>query len=457
MPKKSGQRSTASSHLAFGSCVRPLSVLFLALVVTSFAQNEPDVAPSEGHGVIDTIIVAGNHKTKDYVILDEMTLRKGSQATDAAMQFDKGRIYSLGLFTSVEVSFDTLEGTGLLLVDVKERWFLIPVPIFGFLDGDPKKPFYGAGLLHSNVGGRNQKLFVSAVFGHNPSLSLFFSDPLIDRKLQLFASGRASYSRIRNRSVAEAAKTGNFDERHHDLNATVGKRLDLYQTLSFNIGYRVVRVDDYLPPRTVSAAGRDRFLYTSVNYQNDTRDLREYPMSGEYLNVWATKYGLGESAVDFARFGADARKYFPLPLGSAIAARVHGTFVSGGFVPTYSRVYFGYAQRLRGHFTTVFEGENMAGSSVELRIPILTPRVFVFDALPIPDEFAVWRFGIGLALFGDAGTTWFRGETVALRSVASGYGIGIDFQLPYSTVIRSAYARNEAGDGEFILDFSWAW
>ena len=38
-------------------------------------------------------------------------------------------------------------------------------------------------------------------------------------------------------------------------------------------------------------------------------------------------------------------------------------------------------------------------------------------------------------------------------SFATGYGAGIHFLLPYSVVLRTEYAWNEYGMGQFIIDF----
>jgi opacity protein-like surface antigen len=70
----------------------------------------------------------------------------------------------------------------------------------------------------------------------------------------------------------------------------------------------------------------------------------------------------------------------------------------------------------------------------------------------LPPEFSYWRFGIGLALFGDTGTTWFRGEKITWSSLYSGYGGGLDFLLPYGLVVRLAYAWNDIRQGQFLLD-----
>ena len=403
-------------------------------------------------GMIDTVIVTGNDKTKESVILREMTLKTGVEATPEAIEFDRGRIYSIGLFTSVDISFVPFEGKNLLVVDVKERWYIIPLPLFGFRDRDPKKPYYCAGLLHNNFRGLNQKLFGSVVFGYNPSLAFQFSDPWIDRDNNLYFSGGLSFSRIRNRSAIAATNTGNFDELHYDINASLGKRFTIYKTVGINLGYQMVEVTENQPGRTVASNGTDRFLYGSISFSHDSRDLRDYSTQGTLVSLYITKYGFGESELSFTRLGADIRRFTPLPFNFTFATRVHGSIVSGGVIPTYARSYFGYGERIRGYFKTVFEGENIAGTSLELRWHLLKPRTIMFSAVSIPQEFAVWRFGISLALFADAGTTWFRGDNVSINSFASGYGGGIVFLLPYDFVVRAEYAWNEYGKGQFVFD-----
>lgn len=448
-----GQRENAGRRAINSGAAALTLVAVLRLFITPHlcAQEIRRLPPSDTLGVVDTIIVSGNEKTKAYVILDEMTVKPGSIATYRGLDFDRNRIYSLGLFTRVDMYYDSLDGIRFLNVDVGERWYIIPVPLFGFRDGDPKKPFFGAGLLHNNLGGRNQKLFASVVLGYNPSASLFFSDPLIDREHNLFFSGNLSFSRVRNRSAIAAALRGDFDEHHYNISATLGKRLSLYETAALSLGYQVVRIDEYEPGRTVSPSGRDDFLNGTMVYTYDSRDLREYASRGTFASLFVTKYGFGESELSFTRFGTDLRRYIPLPWNLTLASRVHTTLTSGGTVPTYTRMYFGYGERIRGHFSTVFEGESIAGGTVELRFPLMAPRTFVFNSIPLPPEFSVWRFGISLELFAETGAAWF-GQRVQWNSFSSGYGGGLVFLLPYGYVVRTEYALNEFRNGQFILD-----
>lgn len=418
---------------------------FLLLASPAFSQGIPGVP------VIDTIVVVGNEKTERYVIVDEMGLQPGSPVTPLQLTYDRDRIYSLGLFTSVDLQFDSLHVPRTLYVMVRERWHIIPHLILGFRDGDPKKIYYGAGFLHNNLRGRNQKLYLSLAFGYDPAFALSYLDPLFDHEHRLYLGFSLSYSRIRNRSV-EAAAAGDFDEHHYDAFATLGKRFNLNERFGLRFGFSSVIVSEYASGRTQSPDGRDDFLTLGAQYTLDTRDLAEYASRGAFTDLSLVKVGFGEGDVNYGRVGIDLRRYEPTLFDVTFVARGYGSLAFGGEVPTYGRAYLGYAERVRGYFNDVFEGENVVLGTIEFRIPIFPPRVFHLKGLPIPQEFAFWRLGLGLAVFADAGTTWLRGDDLTYSSLRSGYGAGLDFILPYSLMVRISYALNDRGRGEFILD-----
>ncbi len=434
----------------------PLLFLLTTTTLSTFSQQVLPPAPDTPLGLLDTIMVSGNEKTKSYVILDEMTLRKGAVVTPSLLEYDRNRIYSLGLFTRVDLWYDSLGTVRFLLVDVRERWFFIPFPTFGFRDGDPKRPYYGAGVLHTNVGGRNQKLYASLTLGYDPSASLSFVDPLLNRKASLYGAVSVSFSRPKNKSDREAALTGEYYETHFNLGGTLGKRFSLHQSAGITLGYTSITVPQYFPGRTASPDGRDSFLWGTLSFTHDTRDLAEYASRGLFAGLSVTENGFGESALSYTRTSGDFRGYLPLPAGCTIAMRAFASMASGGDVPVYGHSYFGYGERIRGFYNEVAEGEDLVLASAELRFAVLPARTIQVSGLPIPEQFTIWRFGISLALFADAGSTWLRGEPFGLRTLSSGVGAGIHFLLPYSAIARVEYARNSAHRGEWILGFRGA-
>jgi len=432
------------------------NIFLVSCYSVALSQDSLDVVtpPADSSTIqlrIDQIIIVGNHQTKDYVILREMSVKSGSTLSLDQLEYEKNRIYSLGLFNQVELSTVPSEsGLVNLIVAVSERWYIFPYPIFGIKDRDWSKLFYGLGVLHSNFRGRNEKLSTSLVLGYDPSVSLWYRNSFLDHKGTYFLDTRVSYSKVRNKSLIAQQGAANFDERHVYVSAAVGRRFGNYNSVWVSSGYEIVDVTDDPQASTLSPNGIDRFPLFGLGYIHDTRDLAEYPAYGMFARATITKFGFPASQINFVRYAADLRRYVPFASRFILTGRLFTDLVAGGRTPAYNRVYFGYGNRIRGHFKEVMEGENIMGASSELHFTLLSPRYYTFMFLPA--EFEIWRFAISLAAFADAGAVWFRGEQLALNRFARGYGVGIHFLLPYSTVLRLEYAWNEVRRGQFIFD-----
>jgi len=418
-------------------------VLGLGLCSSLYARVLPDSL------VVSKIVVVGNETTRDYVILREMSLKVGAPLDSLAMDLDRKHIYSLQLFNKVDLDYTAEGNQATVFVRVSERWYVFPIPIFGFKYRDLKKPFYGVALIHQNFRGRNEKIMASAVFGYDGWFNLAYQNPKLTSDDDIFLRSHVGFSHVRNQNTSE----GEYDQRVYAGSLTVGKRYGLYKMLLGFAGYDQWEVSDPQPGWTVAPSGKDHFITLGALFLYDRRDIREYATAGEYMAITATKYGLGESDVNLFRYGIDVRDYEPLGNGVSICGRIFGSFLSGGLSPTYLHEYFGHGDRIRGYYSTVLEGEDILGSSVELRVPILKPRYETVSIPFLPPEFSVWRYGLYAGIFADAGTTWFRTDQVLEGPWYAGYGAGLQFLLPYSFVLRTEYAFNQHGRGQFVLGF----
>jgi outer membrane protein assembly factor BamA len=394
------------------------------------------------------IVIEGNETTKDHVILREMSNRVGSPLDTAELEQDQKRIYSLQLFNKVDISYTTDQRAATVVVKVSERWYIFPFPIVGFKYHDIKNVYYGAGLIHQNFRGRNEKVMAAGALGYDPWFNLSYRNPKLTDD-DLFLQLQLGFTHMRNQNVTQ----GEYDQEILSGYASLGKRFGLFTTLTGVVGYDEWKVNDTQPGRTLSPDGKDHYVVLSGGFLYDKRDLREYPLEGDFVSLSATKYGIGESAVDLFRYQIDVRKYQPLTGDISLCARGFGNFLGGGRSPSYLHAYFGFFDRIRGYYTTVFEGEEQLGGSAELRLEIFKPRYLTVSLPGLPPEFSVWRYGLYAGLFADAGTTWYRTDSFADVPWRAGYGAGLHFLLPYSFVLRTEYAFNQQGRGEFILGF----
>ena len=95
--------------------------------------------------------------TKEHVILREMSLKIGDTLTQQAKDLDRNNIYNLRLFNKVDIEDSVYQNQATVIVTVSERWYFIPFPVLGMKYRDISKLYYGAGIMHQNFGGRNEK------------------------------------------------------------------------------------------------------------------------------------------------------------------------------------------------------------------------------------------------------------------------------------------------------------
>ncbi len=418
--------------------------LFALLFTCSLALS---AQPSDSLLTVRDVVIEGNLTTKDFVILREMALKPGEKVTAEKIEHDQKRIYNLQLFNKVELDVKPMGTEAVVIVRVDERWYLFPFPIVGIRYRNLHNLYYGAGLVHTNVRGRNEKLFFSFALGFDRWISLNYHNPRLTDGEDLVLGIQASYSRIRSLSVL----TDYYYQTNGKLGISLGRRFGLYQYLLGWVHYDIWHVTEPREGRTVSSDGRDAYLTIGASYTYDTRDLREYPTDGTYVMIFGSKYGLGESKVNLFRYGFDVRMHTMVKDVVSVGGRIFSNVSGGGIIPMYRKAYFGYDERIRGYFKTVLEGESLLGSSAELRLPLLKPRYYTLPFEFVP-QFNVLRYGLSLGVFADAGTIWNRDQQFFHQRWYTGYGVGLHFLLPYSLILRTEYALNNAGRGEFVLD-----
>ena len=165
--------------------------------------------------IVRKVVFIGNEKTKSEIIARELSFSVGSEFDTSKIEYNENRVYGTGLFNKVKIWFER-DSTGSDSVDVyvwvNERWYIWLFPIFGWRDRDLKKLYYGAGFLHSNFRGRNEKLVLSFALGYDPWIGIEYLNPWILGSKYWFYSIEAYYQRVRSRSQMLIDESGLFHE-----------------------------------------------------------------------------------------------------------------------------------------------------------------------------------------------------------------------------------------------------
>ncbi len=433
----------------------------LGTVTAGRAQSNDHIAQNFPAPKIARILISGNRHTKPQIIQREMKTQIGDTIDIATLQGDQKRILNLGLFNRVEL--DTLHGpAGVeLLIGVTERLYLFPFPIFFINEKDWGKASYGAGIVHTNFRGRNEIAALSGWAGYNPAFAADYSNPWIFGPAQMLTRFRFAVQRNRNRSFEKLGQE--VDENRLGASWSIGKRFGLFTYLYLSLGYTQLKFDPPVQGQTLDPSGRDRLPSAGLSFAYDRRDLFEYPRSGVFMRVWGQRTGFNSEYIHFWRYGADVRGYKKLYRNISIGGRAM-TELAQNKIPIYERVFLGYSNRVRGHFTRAEdkdEGENLTLASAELRFPLMPWRYFSISEAPMFGSYMQnMKFGISAGVFADYGRIWFQNPPVdGSRRVLPprfGYGVGLHFHLPYINLLRLELAFDEDGRSEIFTDIGVA-
>ncbi len=427
--------------------------LAFAFSAASVSAQPSDYAQFEGKKV-SKIVVVGNDKTRDIVILREMKTRVGDRFSAERIEQDRKRIQNLLLFTRVEIyaarSGDDQVG---LIIIVSERWHFFPYPLLFLNERSWDKWSYGVGVLHNNIRGLNNKLLAELWFGYNPGGQFSYVNPW-------FGGDRHYYYKASVYSMVMKSKTlqylPRFDEQYTGFSYTFGKRWGYHTYATMMLGYDYIRYPEEYRFLQPSQKGYQHAPMFGVGFRYDTRDLYEYPRSGWFIDLYA-KETTYPKQMDYLLFGADVRRYVRIYKNIALALR-GAVDLSRGKVPVFSRFFLGYRERIRGQFFTQREGDNRAIGSMELRFPLLPIRYIDMDyGGSVLGHYAQnLPFGVSAGLFVDAGAVWFQNGWSMEPSYLTGFGGGLHFHVPYADVLRVEYAFDPKFNGQVIIDIGVA-
>jgi hypothetical protein len=104
------------------------------------ARNRSQSRDSIGRYLeVDRILILGNKLTRNTIILRELRLKKGDIVNEVDLPYilekDEQKLFNLHLFHTVDMRvLDLNNGKIDILIEVDERWYTFPIPIFQLSD-----------------------------------------------------------------------------------------------------------------------------------------------------------------------------------------------------------------------------------------------------------------------------------------------------------------------------------
>jgi len=421
---------------------------------------------------INRVLIIGNKITRERIISRELSLKPGdtvsTQRLNLILQQDQQKIYNLRLFNTVTVKWLEINaGMADLLIEVNERWYTFPAPIFELSDRnfnewwenynhDLSRVNYGIRLYQYNFRGRNETLRFTAQFGFSRRFELLYRIPYIDRKQKHGLAFNFLYSEPKNLAYQTVDHKLEFQEGRETLkkgNAfgiTYTFRKSFYESHSFSFGYTSNTVADSIVNLNSNyyGDGTNHQDYGSITYSfnSEHRDVIAYPLTGYHVTAFIQKSGLGfgsdvnqwETNLTYSRYW-DLKKNFYL-------SNFSSAYLSTPNEQPYSMFSaLGYRRQLvKGYEVYVIEGPQFFLNKTTFRKKIFS-RTWDLNDMPL-EQFRYFPLTIYLKSYVDLGYVenypYYQERDLNTRlsnKLLAGAGAGIDIVTAYDAVLRFEY------------------
>jgi len=429
------------------------------------------------------IKVSGNKKTKTYIILREMLLKEGDTIRYArlsnVLSQSKSLVYNLNLFSEVNIESVLVNDSSMLLsVNVREKWFIYPIPQFQLTDrnfnewvkvyhADFDRVVYGAKLVHYNVSGRGDQLKIYLINGFTRGITFSYSTPYSNPGLTEgfhvnagFTQNQGTPFRTTYKNALVWYKPGGYVRNNIRLGLGYSRKRGYYKRTSYAITYQYIDVGDsvisarYNPGYFNQPKPYQSLVDLSFAFQYSRTDNINYPLKGRTYGVSVVKRGFQwNGSTNMLGIAATYNLYSPLFKKAGI---FHSLQLTGRLKLPFDQSYinlrnFGYGDvNLRGLEYYVIDGVAGALASYTVRKKLFGFKINVpFNIRQVP----FIPFNFYAKSYTDAGYSYIKPalESRLNNRFLYSYGFGLDVISLYDVNVSFEYSFNQLGENGLFL------
>lgn len=440
------------------------------------------IADSTGRFIhINRIFIIGNRITKDQIVLRELTLKTGdiiySAELPIILDLDKKKLINTRLFNTVEIRTLEFQDDQMdLLIDINERWYTFPSPIFELADRnfnewwqnynhDFKRVNYGVRLYQFNMRGRNETLRLTAQFGFQRRFEISYRFPYIDKKQKHGLIIDFDFLEAKNLAFRTVDHKLEFLKSEDLLKITRGGgltytyRKSFYASHALKVEYRSSTIYDTIVTLNPNYFGEGKttqqFGVISYQFTSDHRDYIGYPLTGYFLTMGIAKLGVGShDDVDKVDLNATFAGFISLKKNFFLSNNSIAYWSTPRDLPYSNFGALGYRKQLvRGYEIYVIEGPYYLLNKTTFKKRIFS-RAYTLNLMPIR-QFRYIPLSIFLKSYADVGYVRnypnYEINSRLSNKLLTGVGAGIDIVASYDAVFRFEYTFNGEGERGFFF------
>ncbi len=437
-------------------------------------------------GVLDSIKIYGNKKTKRKIILRELSIKIGDTLIfsdiEKIIERNKNNLLRHKLFNYVTIEYTIYNRNRILIkIIVEERWYLWPYLSVKHTDRnfsswiknkDYSRINYSFSLKKNNFRGRNEYVKLSLTSGYSKRLTLWYKDIFIGKKMKNtmgFNVTNSMHNSVDYNSNENIVKTFKADNQYI-VNKSSALTIytyhnSLYSNHNIVLLYTKINVSDTVVKLNENYLGdsKNKIQYFAIKYEfrKDYRDSRSYPLKGYFLKLYLKKRGFGifnKNTIDIYESYVEFKKYTPLHKRFYFAGELALKSYFNDKVPYYLQDALGYKKYLRGYEYNVIDGQGFASLKSNLKFQLIPTQIFKLSFIPLK-KFNKIHFTSFLNIHLDIGYVYDNynlykiNNNYMVNTLLYGFGLGLDLITYYDKVLRIEYSYNKYLKGGLYLQF----
>jgi len=332
------------------------STIYIILIII-FAVS---VAQAENN-IISDILISGNTKTRDSVILRIIDVKAGDVYTEGLERNVERLLLNSRMFYTVKVEAERAGEGVRLKISLKDKWSVIPFPFASFRENESR---YGISLTESNLLGYHKRISATIFREKNKfSEMLFYHDKnVLDSKFRLFVSLKNIKTLVDEWDKKQ--EINNYYEAVRGIDTGFGYNFYRNMTLSIIHKYNKLAYSDSDDTVRRPENGKEGMLGLSLDV--DEADYKEDFVKGFTGRMLYEK--------DFESLGSDFnRKIFSWRFSYYLnpALRHNLVFMNSGMFGdnlTYGHRF--RIEQLRGYERGRFQADRAVVSAIEYIVPV---------------------------------------------------------------------------------------
>jgi outer membrane protein assembly factor BamA len=437
---------------------------------------------------VQQVVIVGNKKTREAVILREMSFHVGDSIPkdrlDKIIERNQQNIFNLELFNRVEIQSEVVDDRLYVIIAVAERWYIFPIPQFDieerntydfFQNPNLHRLVYGMNLEWRNISGRNEQLDFYGQLGFSQRLHIDYVQPAIFPKQNIDFLLSLRYIRepeiifgTRDAKVQWGITNREPLRRTHLLKLGLRKRFNARKSLYVELGYHHYHLADSIYDYNIdfltNGDGREYYPSLVVTYSNDQRDYKGYPLKGfKYQLLFRQTGGPASLAsTGFTKLGFTWAQHLPISPRWNFSYGAHFITSIGRYQPFFEKNFIGLRREefagtghnLRGYESYVIDGTLVNMNKAELKFALLPLQSIRIPEIPFIN-FQEFPLGVYLTAFTDMGyvtdDTFSNQDDFLKNQALLGYGVGLNVIGFYDNLLRVEYSRNHLNQGGIYI------